>query len=90
MLLTNTLGSQSLTREGSQSCLTSRLRVCEQEKSPKRVSSKPNMRDDHAAMSLPLANGRDTLPKNVKPIHYDLTLEPNAETLELAGSVTIA
>lgn len=33
--------------------------------------------------------GRDVLPTNVKPTHYDLTLEPNFETFEFRGEVVI-
>ena len=33
--------------------------------------------------------GREVLPTNVKPQHYDLTLEPNFEKLTYEGTVTI-
>ncbi|PYH92872.1 lysine aminopeptidase apsA [Aspergillus ellipticus CBS 707.79] len=33
--------------------------------------------------------GREVLPTNVKPIHYDLTLEPNFETFKYDGTVVI-
>ena len=32
---------------------------------------------------------REVLPKNVKPLHYDLTLEPNFETFKYEGRVVI-
>ena len=32
---------------------------------------------------------REVLPTNVKPIHYDLTLEPDFEKFTYEGSVTI-
>ena len=32
---------------------------------------------------------REVLPTNVKPLHYDLTLEPNFEKFTYNGSVTI-
>ena len=32
---------------------------------------------------------RDVLPTNVKPVHYDLTLEPDFEKFTYEGSVTI-
>lgn len=33
--------------------------------------------------------GREVLPTNVKPVHYDLTLEPNFEKFTYDGSVLI-
>lgn len=33
--------------------------------------------------------GREVLPKNVKPVHYDLTLEPDFEKFTYDGSVVI-
>ncbi|CEJ55612.1 Aminopeptidase 2 [Penicillium brasilianum] len=33
--------------------------------------------------------GREVLPTNVKPLHYDLTLEPDFETFKYNGTVTI-
>ncbi|KAF2098761.1 hypothetical protein NA57DRAFT_39769 [Rhizodiscina lignyota] len=41
------------------------------------------------ATSIDVAKGREVLPKNVKPLHYHLTLEPNFETFEYEGKVTI-
>ena len=32
---------------------------------------------------------REVLPKNVKPLHYDLTLEPNFESFKYEGKVVI-
>ena len=32
---------------------------------------------------------REVLPKNVKPLHYDLTLEPNFESYKYEGKVVI-
>ncbi len=32
---------------------------------------------------------REVLPKNVKPLHYDLTLEPNFENFKYEGKVVI-
>ena len=32
---------------------------------------------------------RQVLPKNVKPLHYDLTLEPNFESFKYEGKVVI-
>ncbi|KAK0933541.1 Aminopeptidase 2 mitochondrial [Friedmanniomyces endolithicus] len=39
--------------------------------------------------SMDVSHGREVLPKNVKPTHYDLTLEPNLETFKYNGTVTI-
>lgn len=33
--------------------------------------------------------GREVLPKNVKPVHYDLTLEPDFEKFTYEGEVAI-
>lgn len=44
---------------------------------------------DAANASLDVSKGRVVLPKNVKPIHYDLTLEPNLETFKYEGTVVI-
>jgi aminopeptidase 2 len=42
-----------------------------------------------ADANMDISKGREVLPKNVKPIHYDLTLEPNFETFEYEGTVVI-
>jgi aminopeptidase 2 len=39
--------------------------------------------------SIDIAKGREVLPKNVKPLHYDLTLEPDFEKFTYEGTVTI-
>ena len=44
---------------------------------------------EEAGGSLDIAKGREVLPKNVKPAHYDLTLEPNFETFKYDGKVDI-
>ena len=44
---------------------------------------------DVADSSMDIAAGREVLPKNVKPLHYDLTLEPNFETFKYDGTVSI-
>ena len=44
---------------------------------------------DTAGGNLDISKGREVLPKNVKPLHYDLTLEPNFETFEYEGKVVI-
>ena len=44
---------------------------------------------DVTGANLDIAKGREVLPKNVKPVHYDLTLEPNLETFEYEGKVVI-
>lgn len=42
-----------------------------------------------ADANLDISKGREVLPKNVRPIHYDLTLEPNLETFQYEGKVII-
>ena len=42
-----------------------------------------------ADANMDISKGREVLPKNVKPLHYDLTLEPNFETFKYDGEVTI-
>ena len=39
--------------------------------------------------SADVAAHREVLPKNVKPLHYDLTLEPNFEKFTYDGTVVI-
>jgi aminopeptidase 2 len=39
--------------------------------------------------SATIAGAREVLPTNVKPIHYDLTLEPNFEDFTYEGKVVI-
>ena len=39
--------------------------------------------------NVDVAMGREVLPKNVKPLHYDLTLEPNFKTFKYEGKVVI-
>ncbi|KAF1836744.1 hypothetical protein BDW02DRAFT_566686 [Decorospora gaudefroyi] len=41
----------------------------------------------HASMDI--TNGRQVLPANVKPTHYDLTLEPDFDKFTYEGTVTI-
>jgi len=44
---------------------------------------------DVAEGNMDITKGREVLPKNVKPLHYHLTLEPNFETFKYDGEVTI-
>ena len=39
--------------------------------------------------SVDVTKGREVLPTNVKPVHYDLTLEPNFEKFTYEGTVKI-
>ncbi|PWY93461.1 lysine aminopeptidase apsA [Aspergillus sclerotioniger CBS 115572] len=39
--------------------------------------------------STNITHGREVLPTNVKPVHYDLTLEPHFESFTYDGTVTI-
>ena len=36
-----------------------------------------------------VSQGREVLPTNVKPLHYDLTLEPDFEKFTYDGTVVI-
>lgn len=47
------------------------------------------MRDDPAAAAASVSQGREVLPKNVKPKHYNLTLEPDLDKHEYSGTVQI-
>lgn len=38
---------------------------------------------------MDITKGREILPTNVVPVHYDLTLEPDFEKFTYEGSVTI-
>nr|POE63591.1 aminopeptidase 2 [Quercus suber] len=44
---------------------------------------------DTADTNMDITMGREVLPKNVKPLHYDLTLEPDLEKFTYEGHVTI-
>lgn len=44
---------------------------------------------DVADSSMDIAKGREVLPKNVKPLHYNLTLEPDFKTFKYDGYVEI-
>jgi len=45
-------------------------------------------RDDHTS-SMDVTKGREVLPANVKPTHYDITLEPDLEGFTYTGKVII-
>ena len=45
--------------------------------------------EDPAGGSVDFAKGREVLPKNVIPRHYDVTLEPNWKDFSFEGSVVI-
>lgn len=45
--------------------------------------------DDVASGSVNVNRGREVLPTSVKPVHYDLTLEPNFEKFTYEGRVVI-
>lgn len=48
------------------------------------------LRDAGTAESdMDISKGRQLLPKNVKPLHYNLTLEPNLEAFKYDGTVEI-
>ena len=44
---------------------------------------------DLTSGSMGVGKGREVLPTNVKPVHYDLTLEPDFEKLSYEGTVII-
>lgn len=44
---------------------------------------------DMTGGSMDVTKGREVLPTNVKPLHYDLTLEPNFEKFTYEGTVII-
>lgn len=44
---------------------------------------------DAAVGSTQVPAGREILPANVKPVHYDLTLEPDFEKFTYDGTVVI-
>ena len=39
--------------------------------------------------SIDVTKSREVLPTNVKPVHYDLTLEPDFDKFSYQGTVTI-
>lgn len=43
--------------------------------------------EDTMSGSVDITKGREILPSNVKPIHYDLTLEPDFEQFTYEGTV---
>lgn len=47
------------------------------------------LREDISGSSVAVAQKREVLPTNVKPTHYDLTLEPDLEKFTYKGQVTI-
>lgn len=44
---------------------------------------------DDSSAAMDITQAREVLPTNVKPLHYNLTLEPDFETFTYEGSVTI-
>lgn len=44
---------------------------------------------DVVSGSMDMTKSREILPTNVKPVHYDLTLEPNLEKFTFEGTVII-
>ena len=64
------------------------LRYCSYQRNMCRATAMGRSAEgDSSAMKV--NGGRDVLPVNVKPTHYDLTLEPNLETFEFRGEVII-
>lgn len=54
-----------------------------------RAMCKHQFAADAPISTVDISKGREVLPKNVKPIHYHLTLEPNLKTFEYEGEVAI-
>lgn len=54
-----------------------------------RSMCRQHLATDAIASGVDVSKGREVLPKNVKPTHYRLTLEPNLETFEFDGYVEI-
>lgn len=44
---------------------------------------------ENEGSAMAVQQAREVLPTNVKPLHYDLTLEPDFEKATYEGSVTI-
>jgi aminopeptidase 2 len=44
---------------------------------------------DATSASMDITQGREVLPTNVKPLHYNLTLEPDFEKFTYEGKVVI-
>ncbi|KAI9720919.1 MAG: Aminopeptidase 2 mitochondrial [Chrysothrix sp. TS-e1954] len=47
-----------------------------------------HQRDAHES-SVDITQGREVLPTNIKPVHYDLTLEPDLQNFKYNGKVAI-
>jgi aminopeptidase 2 len=45
--------------------------------------------DDGHGSFVDMTQAREVLPTNVKPVHYDLTLEPDFSTFAYEGTVII-
>ena len=45
--------------------------------------------DEHIPASMDVTEGREVLPKHVRPLHYDVTLEPDFENFSYEGTVKI-
>ena len=65
-----------------------RSRNCSYQRNMCRATAMGGMAEENSS-ARNVAGGRDVLPTNVKPVHYDLTLEPNLETFKFQGEVTI-
>lgn len=44
---------------------------------------------DVTSASMDVSHGREVLPSNVKPVHYNLTLEPDFDKFTYEGKVVI-
>lgn len=61
------------------------VRLCSYQRTMCKLHDMPELEGS----AVDVSKGREVLPTNVKPMHYDLTLEPNLETFEYEGKVVI-
>ena len=80
------LSRQHLRASRPSSCLSTSLHVRYCSHIRKMHRQREN---DSANATLDVSKGREVLPKNVKPLHYDLTLEPDFKTFTYDGTVAI-
>ncbi len=65
-------------------------RICLQKQAVRHCSYQRKMcYKDAPSGSMDMSKGREVLPTNVKPMHYDLTLEPDLEKFTFEGTVKI-
>lgn len=45
--------------------------------------------EDSSSGSIDISRGREVLPTNVKPLHYNVVLDPNFKDFTFEGTVSI-